>query len=60
MLSSQGMEGKMDKLGERLIRDREKILDLRTRADQAEVTARKLRREADEIERLSELSRFER
>lgn len=50
----------MDKLGERLIRDREKILDLRTRADQAEVTARKLRREADEIERLSELSRFER
>lgn len=59
-MSSQGMEGKMGKLGERLIRDREKILDLRTRADQAEVTARKLRREADEIERLSELSRFER
>lgn len=49
----------MDKLGERLIRDRDQVSALRSLAADLEGTARRLRTEADEIERLAELARFE-
>lgn len=47
----------MDRLGERILRDRAAIADRRRHADELEREAAKLRREADEIERLLELAR---
>jgi hypothetical protein len=50
----------MDDLGQRLINDRAAVIQRRQLADELEQEAKKLRREADEIERLSELSRLPR
>lgn len=50
----------MDELGQRLINDRAAILERRQRASELEKEAGRLRREADEIERISELSRLQR
>jgi hypothetical protein len=50
----------MDQLGERLERDRREAFDKRVRANQYEVLAKQLRREADEIDRLAELARMQR
>jgi hypothetical protein len=50
----------MDELGQRIIRDTEAIAAKRDRASQLEAEARKLRRDADEMERLLELARFQR
>jgi hypothetical protein len=50
----------MDKLGQRIIRDTATIQRLRGEAQDHESEARKLRQEADELERLLELARFER
>lgn len=47
----------MDALGESLIRSRDRIRDKRTLADQLERRAKQLRQEADNEERISELSR---
>lgn len=48
----------MDKLGERLIRDRDLVAEKRSLADDFERKAKRLRSEADEIERLAELARL--
>lgn len=50
----------MDHLGQRIIRDRETIVTKRAQADSYLLTAARLRREADEIERLLEQARIER
>lgn len=47
----------MDKLGERLQRDRQLVMEKRMAAEKLEREARRLRREADEIERVAELAR---
>lgn len=49
----------MDKLGQRIEKDRAAINRKRRSADNYEETAKRLRREADEIERLLELARQE-
>lgn len=49
----------MDDLGKRLIRDWEVIAQKRARANELEKEARTLRQEADEIQRLAELARFD-
>lgn len=48
----------MDALGNRIIADRAQASFNRSRADELERQARKLRAEADEIERLLELARM--
>jgi hypothetical protein len=47
----------MDKLGQRLISDRDRVIDMRRRADALEREVSRLRNEANEIERLAELAR---
>lgn len=47
----------MDTLGERIINDRAAVKQRRDRADDLEREAQRLRREADEIERLLENAR---
>lgn len=47
----------MDRLGQRIVEDTAKIQLLREQAADCESKARKLRREADEMERLLELAR---
>lgn len=47
----------MDSLGERVIRDEALIAGLRDAANQAERDAKRMRDEANEIERLLELAR---
>ena len=47
----------MDALGERLIADKKRAEELRRAADFCEREAARLRRQADEIERLAELAR---
>ncbi len=47
----------MDKLGERAVRDTERVKELRARAVMYERMARRDSSEADEIERLLELAR---
>jgi len=49
----------MDQLGQRIIEDTAKIQHLRGQAQDFEYEARKLRQEADEMERLLELARIE-
>lgn len=48
----------MDRLGERIIKDRDAADELRKRAEELEREARELRWQADEIDRLLELARF--
>lgn len=50
----------MDKLGERLIKDRDLVAAMRRDADEMERKVRELRHQADEIERVSELARMQR
>lgn len=50
----------MDKLGQRIVDDTAKIQRLRGEAQDHESEARRLRQEADEMERFLELSRIER
>lgn len=50
----------MDDLGQRIIEDTAKIQRLRGEAQDCESEARKLRQEADKMERLLELARTER
>lgn len=47
----------MDDLGKRIVADEAQISFNRTRADEFERQAKRLRQEADEIERLLELAR---
>lgn len=47
----------MDKLGERLIKDRDLVIEKRALADDLERKAARLRSEAAAIERLAELAR---
>lgn len=47
----------MDQLGQRIINDQAAIRQRRDRANELELEAARLRREADEIERLMELAR---
>lgn len=47
----------MDKLGERIIQDQSEVAKKRSEANQLELQAARLRREADEIERLLNLAR---
>lgn len=49
----------MDKLGQRIIEDTATIQRLRGEAQDCESDARRLRQEADEMERLLELARIE-
>lgn len=50
----------MDNLGKRLVHDPEIVRQKRLLADRLEREAREHRRNADEIERLAELARFQR
>ena len=48
---------RIDKLGNRIVEDHAAIVSKRKEAEQLEYNARKLRREADDIERLLETAR---
>lgn len=48
----------MDKLGQRIVRDKAEIMQKRMEADRLEARAKILRSEATELERLLELARL--
>ena len=56
-MSRDQQEETMDKLGDRIVADQAQISFNRTRADEFERQAKRLREEANEIERLLELAR---